>query len=129
MWKTRKPQFGASGLAVTTLSPHPDEAFQWLKHMTSRETQGAFIAGGTHTASRRSVTNAPEQNEGVAPSNWQAYYGMLDDNEAIPVPAPSQNRDFTNSLTKWFSLAGNGEATPQAALDGLHEELTAVLGG
>ena len=129
MWKTRKPQFGASGLAVTTLSQHPDEAFLWLKHMTARETQAIFIAGGAHTASRRSVTNAPEQNEGIAPSNWQAYYGMLDDTEAMPVPAPSQNRDFTNALTKWFSLSGNGELTPQAALDGLHEELTTVLGG
>lgn len=129
LWKTRKPQFGASGLAVTTLSQHPDEAFLWLKHMTARETQAAFISGGVHTASRRSVTNAPEQNEGIAPSNWQAYYGMLDDNVAMPVPAPSQNRDFTNALTKWFSLSGNGEATPQAALDGLHEELTAILGG
>jgi multiple sugar transport system substrate-binding protein len=129
MWKSQKSQFGASGLAVTSLSQRPNEAFEWLKHMTSRETQGIFIANGAHTASRRSVTNAPEQNDGIAPAGWANYYAMLDDLEALPVPAPSQNRDFTNANVKWFSLAGSGELNAQEALDGLHEELVAILGG
>jgi ABC-type glycerol-3-phosphate transport system substrate-binding protein len=128
MWKSQKSQFGASGLAVTTLSQHPDEAYAWLKHLTSREVQGTFINGGAHTASRRSVTNAPEQNEGIAPEGWENYYAMLDDLEALPVPAPVNNRDFTNSLVKWFSLASSGEATAQQAMDGIHEEIAPILG-
>src|SRR5690606_31379015 len=110
------------------LSRNPNEAFALLKHLTSSETQSVFIAGGTHTASRRSVTNAPEQNEGITPSNWRAYYAMLDDLDSEPVTAPPQNRDFTNALVKWFSLAMSNEATAQEALDGLQEELTRVLG-
>ena len=127
-WKSQKSQFGASGLAVTTLSQNPEAAFAWLKHMTSPETQGGFIAGGAHTASRRSVTNAPEQNEGIAPAGWENYYAMLDDLEALPVPAPAQNRDYVNARNKWFSLAGSGESTAQETLDGLHEELVQILG-
>ncbi len=128
IWKTQKSQFGASGLAVTTLSQYPDQAFQWLKHLTSPEVQGSFIANGAHTASRRSVTNAPEQNDGIAPAGWPNYYAMLDDLEALPVPAPAQNRDYTNARVKWFSLAGSGELNAQDALDGLHEELVGILG-
>jgi multiple sugar transport system substrate-binding protein len=127
-WKAQKSAFGASGLAVTTLSRNPDEAFALLKHLTSPETQSVFIAGGTHTASRRSVTNAPDQNEGITPSNWRAYYAMLDELDSEPVTAPPQNRDYTNALVKWFSLAMSNEATAQEALDGLQEELTRVLG-
>jgi multiple sugar transport system substrate-binding protein len=127
MWATQRPQFGASGLAVLTLSQHQEEAFAFLKHMTSRETQATFITGGVHTASRRSVTNDPAQNEGVAPSNWQAYYGMLDNLEAMLVPAPQNNQGFTDAMTRWISLAMSGELSAQEALDGFNTDLEAAL--
>jgi len=96
--------------------------------MTSRETQAVFINGGVHTASRRSVTNAPEQNEDIAPSNWRAYYAQIDDVEAYPVPAPAQYTDFDTSLTKWMSLAMNDGMNAQEALDGFTDEVNAILG-
>jgi multiple sugar transport system substrate-binding protein len=126
-WKSQKSQFGASGLAVTTLSQNPDEAFALLKHLTSREAQSTFIAGGVHTASRRSVTNAAEQNEGIAPAGWRNYYAMIDDLDSLPVPAPARNGDYDNALTNWTAMAMSGELTAQEALDGFTADVEAIL--
>jgi hypothetical protein len=53
---------------------------------------------------------------------------MVDETDAAPIPAPPQNRDFTISFTKWIGLAMANEATPQEALDSMHDELNAILG-
>lgn len=127
MWKTQTASYGASGLAVLTLSDHQEEAFALLKHITGRETQATFIAGGRHTASRRSVTNAPEQNEGIAPEHWENFYGAIDELDSLPIPAPANNRDFVSAITKWFSLASAGDLTAQEALDGFTDEVSAIL--
>lgn len=127
-WDSQKSQFGGSGLALTTLTQHPDEAWELLKYMTSAPTQSAYIQGGVHTASRRSVTTAPEQNEGIAPSNWAVYYDQLDELPAYPIPAPPQNRDFTTIFTKYIGLAMANEMSAQDALDNMHTELNALLG-
>jgi multiple sugar transport system substrate-binding protein len=58
-WKTQKSQFGASALAITTLSQHPEEAWRLLRYLTSRSVQDAYVAGGVHTATRRSVATDP----------------------------------------------------------------------
>jgi multiple sugar transport system substrate-binding protein len=128
MWESQKAQFGGSGLAIATLSQHPNEAWELLKYMTSPSTQSAYIMGGIHTASRRSVTNAPEQNEGVAPENWPVYYNQLDELPAVPIPAPPQNRDFTTIFTRYIGLAMANEMAPQEALDNMHGELNRMLG-
>lgn len=126
-WKSQKSQFGGSGLAITTLSQNPEIAYELLKYMTSPTTQSAYIKGGVHTASRRSVTNDPAIN-GDSPSNWQVYYNQLDELESLPIPAPPQNRDFTNIFTKYVGLAMANEIAPQAAMDSMHAELNTMLG-
>ncbi len=126
-WKAQKAQFGGSGLAITQLSQHPELAYELLKYMTSPSTQSAYIAGGVHTASRRSVTNDPTLNED-SPSNWQVFYNQIDDLDALPIPAPPQNRDFTNIFTKYVGLVMANEMAPQAALDSMHTELNTMLG-
>jgi multiple sugar transport system substrate-binding protein len=126
-WKTQKSQYGASALAITTLSQQPEAAWRLLRYLTSKDVQNAYVAGGVHTATRRSVATDPVQNE-VGPNNWSAFYGMVDEIDAAPIPAPPQNRDFTVSFTKWIGLAMANEATPQDALDNMHNELNALLG-
>lgn len=127
-WKSQKSQFGGSGLAITTLSKSPELAYELLKYMTSAKTQFAYIMGGVHTASRRSVTNDPAQNEGIAPSNWRVFYNQLDELESLPMPAPPQNRDFTNIFTKYIGLAMANEISAEDAMNNMHTELNAMLG-
>jgi multiple sugar transport system substrate-binding protein len=126
-WKSQKSQFGGSGLAITQLSPQPELAYELLKYMTSPATQAAYIKGGVHTASRRSVTNDPAINED-SPASWQVFYDQLDAIESLPIPAPPQNRDFTNIFTKYVGLALANEMEAQAALDSMHTELNTMLG-
>jgi ABC-type glycerol-3-phosphate transport system substrate-binding protein len=127
MWKSQTASIGASGLAVLTLSDYQEAAFALLKHITGRDTQATFISGGRHTASRRSVTNAPDQNDGIAPEHWENYYGAVDELESLPFAAPPNNRDYVASMTKWFSLAVAGDMTAQEAMDGFTEEVDALL--
>jgi ABC-type glycerol-3-phosphate transport system substrate-binding protein len=127
-WESQKAQFGGSGLAITTLSQHPEQAWELLKYMTSAETQAAYIRGGIHTASRRSVTNSPDQNEGVAPGNYAVYYDQIDELPAFPIPAPPQNRDFTTIFTRYVGLAMANEMAAQDAMDNMHTELNRMLG-
>jgi multiple sugar transport system substrate-binding protein len=127
-WDSQKSQFGGSGLAISTLSQHPEEGWALLHYMTSAPVQSAYVQGGVHTASRRSVTNDPAQNEGIAPSNWQVYYNQLDELPAYPIPAPPQNRDFTTIFTSNIGLAMANEMSAQEALDKMHTELNAMLG-
>ncbi|MCC6802858.1 MAG: sugar ABC transporter substrate-binding protein [Anaerolineae bacterium] len=128
MWDSQKGQFGGSGLALTTLSQYPEEAWELLKYMTSADVQSAYIYGGIHTASRRSVTNDPAQNDGIAPGNWHVYYDQLDEKPAYPIPAPPQNRDFTTIFTRYMGLAMANEMPAQDALDNMHAELNRMLG-
>ncbi len=127
-WKTQKHQYGASALAITTLSQHPEEAWELLKYMTSHDVQYAYVAGGVHGATRRSVMDDPAQHEGIGPNNWQAWYDMLDETDAAPIPAPAQNKDFTIALTSWIGLAMANELSAQEALDGMHNDLNMILG-
>jgi ABC-type glycerol-3-phosphate transport system substrate-binding protein len=127
-WKTQKHQYGASALAITTLSREPDAAWELLKYLTSAEVQFAYVAGGVHTATRRSVMADPAQHEGIGPNNWAAFYGMVDETPAAPIPAPAQNKDFTTAFTEWIGLAMANEVSAQEALDNMHEELNAILG-
>jgi ABC-type glycerol-3-phosphate transport system substrate-binding protein len=127
-WDSQKAQFGGSGLAIATLSQHPELGFDLLKYMTSADVQRAYTHGGVHTASRRSVTNDPAENEGIAPSNWPVYYNQLDELEALPIPAPPQNREFTTIFTNYIGLALANEMSAQEALDNMHVELNRMLG-
>ena len=127
-WKTQKHQFGGSALAITTLSQQPDAAWELLKYMTSAEVQFAYVSGGVHTATRRSVMLDPAQHEGIGPNNWQAFYNMVDKTPSAPIPAPAQNKDFTLAFTEWIGLAMANEVSAEEALNSMHEELNAILG-
>ncbi len=126
-WKSQKSQFGGSGLAITQLSKQPDLAYELLKYMTSAKAQSAYIKGGVHTASRRSVTNDPAINTD-SPANWKVFYDQVDKLESLPIPAPPQNRDFTNIFTKYVGLAMANEMKAEDALKSMHTELNAMLG-
>jgi ABC-type glycerol-3-phosphate transport system substrate-binding protein len=126
-WKSQTASYGASGLAVLTLSGYQEQAFALLKHITGRDTQATFISGGRHTASRRSVTNAPDQNDGIAPEHWENYYGAIDELDSLPIPAPVNNRDFVAAITKWFSLAVSGDMSAQEAMDGFTTDVDAII--
>ncbi|MBX3065752.1 MAG: sugar ABC transporter substrate-binding protein [Anaerolineae bacterium] len=128
MWKTQKHQYGASALAITTLSAQPDSAWKLMKYLTSKDVQFAYVSGGVHTATRRSVMADPKQHEGLGPNNWKAFYGMVDETDAAPIPAPAQNKDFTNIFTKYIGLAMANEMPAKDALEAMHGELNTMLG-
>jgi hypothetical protein len=73
------------------------------------------------------VTNAPDQNDGIAPEHWENYYGAIDELDSLPIPAPVNNRDFVAAITKWFSLAVSGDMSAQEAMDGFTTDVDAII--
>lgn len=102
---------GSMGLGITTTSQHPDEAWSYIVHMTSQETQNAYarlslpIWAGSYDDP--AVTEGQEELIAAAKTGLAAMY---------PRPTTPGYQEMSAALQQAIQEAVLGQASPADAL-------------
>lgn len=129
-WTTQRHQFGSCAKFMFGDSKNKDLMWEYMKFEVSEEgmkASGYFNPVIISTPCRRSMCNAEAFTES-GPAHWQVFYDTLDKHpDTAPIPAPPIANPMTTLFTSYTSRAMNKEMTPQAALDGLQDELVQLI--
>ncbi len=128
-WKSQRHQFGTGGQWIADASEHKEEAWKYGKYRISKEGMGLWYGanGIITTPSRRSLLTAEAFAES-GPEHWQVFYDTLDKHpDTAPIPAPPISNPMTTLFTNYTGRAMTGELSPQAAMDGLQQELEELV--
>lgn len=128
-WKSQRHQLGVGAAWILNGTAHEDEAWEFVKFSTRKEVMEmiGFFGELTKTTPVRRSMNNEERYATSGPNNWHVFYDTLDERpDTGPIPAPVFSIEMTDIYTRFTSLAGNGDMTPQEALDGMQTELEAL---
>lgn len=119
----RKNIVGVGANPIYKHTPHVEEAWTFLKYLTTKELQRYITSLGASIPSRRSV--AYDAKAMTPPHNFKIYYDSLD--ATRPIPAPPQFNEMETALDTVYSKMLANEMTPTAMLKTLDKQLTAIL--
>jgi multiple sugar transport system substrate-binding protein len=119
----RKNIFGVGANVIYKGGPHIEEAWKFLKYLSTKEYQLLNAALGASIPTRRSVAyNAQAMNP---PHNYKIYYDSL--NSTASVPAPPQFNEMESAVNALYSKLLANEVTPKQMLSQLDAQLKTVL--
>ncbi|MDB5073880.1 MAG: extracellular solute-binding protein family 1, partial [Chloroflexi bacterium] len=119
----RKNIYGVGANPIYKHTPHVEEAWTFLKYLTTRELQQYITGLGSSIPARRSIAyNAKYM---TPPHNFKIYYDSL--NSTASVPAPPQFNEMETAVDTLYSKLLANEITPEAMLKQLDTQLTSVL--
>ncbi len=129
-WRTQRHQFGAAGYAVMRDTDRADQAWEWIKFVTSEEGMALAYPNPNTTPTRRSMVNAAFYSE-TGPQHWQVFYDTLDRFPTSgPIPAPPAQAAVEMALAKNVAAAVSGSAASvTTAMSQLHTDLSVALEG
>lgn len=119
----RKNIFGVGANPIYKHSPHVEEAWTFLKYLTTRELQQYITGLGSSIPARRSI--AYDAKSMTPPHNFKIYYDSL--NSTASVPAPPQFNELETALDAVYSKLLANEMTPTDMLKALDGQLTTLL--
>ena len=129
-WASQRHQFGVCAKFMFGQSKNKDVMWDYMKFEVSEDgmkASGYFNPVILTTPCRRSMCNAEAFAE-TGPAHWQTFYDTLDKHPTTaPIPAPPIANPMTTIFTSYTSRAMNKEMTPQAALDGMQDELVQLV--
>ena len=123
----RATTFGVGAHPILKNAKHPEEAWTFLKFLSTRAAMAYTTKNGYSNPSRRSVANdralmAPAYNTG---ENWHAYYGALDSAESLP--APAQFNEMESTVIAAYTKMIANETTPAQMLQSLDSQINTIL--
>jgi multiple sugar transport system substrate-binding protein len=104
-------------------TPHVEEAWTFLKYLTTKELQYFITSLGSSIPSRRSI--AYDAKAMTPPHNYRIYYDSL--NSTRPIPAPPQFNEMENALDTVYTKMMANEMTPTDMLKTLDTQLATIL--
>lgn len=119
----RQTIFGVGAHPIFKHSKYPEEAWTFLKFMTSRQALSYVTQLGFSIPARRSIAHNPKLM--VPPHNFRIYYDSLA--AAKSVPAPPQFNEVETSLNALYSKMLANEITPAAMMKTLDGQITSIL--
>ena len=111
---------------ILKASEHPQEAFQFLKHITSTEGCYSFnLVAGQGAFVRPDVVDELIKQDGV--HEW--FIPNLQNGIPAHAPANSRGREYTDACTQWATLLfdANQPVEFEQGLQDLHDNIQAVL--
>ena len=122
-----KTVVGVSGTCIATMSQHPDEAWEVVKILHTREMHLNQIVTSGSLPGRTSVAQSEEflNLSAPAPADMSIFLESLD--YADTVPSPPNYNIVDPLLRRWYSQVWNRELGVEEALAGAHEELQAEM--
>lgn len=129
-WRTQRHQFGAAGYAIMKSTTKPDQAWEWIKYTSSKQSMELAFPTPATTPTRRSMVN-DRFYTGKGPEHWERFYGTLDEFPTSgPIPAPPQQAAVETALIKNVSTAvSGGPGNVQPALENLDSDLRSIFSG
>ena len=123
---TQLTEFGVGGFPILQSSEHPDEAWSWVKYLTTPEAFEVITRLGASIPARRSVAKS-EAMFALPPANAGIYYDSIDAREAKPVPSPAAYNEVEAVVRRYLGSILADEAETGEALAAAHEEVGAIL--
>ena len=124
-WKANVTEFGVGASAILKSSKYPQEAWQWVKFLTSPTAIAFLTLTGGSVPARRSVANSDAMFKD-APANSKIFYALLEKGSKA-VPAPKQYSRVEESLLRNLGQIYANETPPDKGMDVVHKELTTIL--
>ncbi len=123
----RKTTFGVGAHPILKNAKYPEEAWTFLKYLSTRPAMAYTTKNGYSNPSRRSVANDPSLMvpPGNPGENWRAYYGALDSAESLP--APAQFNEMESALIAAYTKMIANETTPAQMLQSLDSQINTIL--
>ncbi len=119
----RKTIFGVGAHPIFKHSKYPEEAWKFIKFLSSTQASRYATQLGFSIPSRRSV--AYDSKLMIPPHNFHAYYDSLAAAESVP--APAQFNEVESALNGVYTKMMANEMTPQAMLQSLNQQITSIL--
>jgi len=127
-WPTKTTNgspIGWDGWPIMKSSEHPDEAWQFLKWLTTKEASVYYAEqGGTNIPARNSVATS-ESFLANAPAGSELLPAAVE--YATPIPSPDNLPDVEAAVNDGWTAAITGTQDVQDALDAANEAIQSVL--
>jgi len=126
-WRTQRMQFGAAGYALLRTSKLQDEAWEFIKFASRRDTLMRLFETNQTPPARRSMLTADRYRE-MGPSHWQVFYDTLDKfPDTGPIPAPPQVAEVEQVLLKHTGTALASRRSVAPALRRMQSDLEKAM--
>ncbi len=124
-WRDQVTEFGVGGVGILRQSKHPDQAWEFVKFTTSKESMVYWTELGWCIPARRSIAYSEAMYK-LPPPHAEIFYDSLDIN-ARPVPSPPKYNEVENVFLRYLSEVLANEKDPQEAMNQCQAELEKVL--
>lgn len=115
---------GGTGLGMASKTKHPEEAWKFLKFITSDEVMKRWAMAGDFAPGNKAVLSDPEF---VADEENATVVYMLENYKIWPLSNYPDNANLEGILRSYIQSAYLEVMTPKEALDGAAEEWNQVL--
>ncbi|MGH3145804.1 MAG: ABC transporter substrate-binding protein [Rubrobacter sp.] len=118
-WKSQRHLFGTAGYMIMEQSSNKDLAWEFIKHLSSKESMNIDLEGNVSTPTRKSMMTQ-QRYSSTGPEHWEVFYDTLTKYpDTAPIPSPPESNPMTTAFTRRTSEAVTGGKTPKEALDAL----------
>ncbi len=127
-WRQQVTEFGVGGVVLMKSTRYPQEAWKWVKFLTSKRALESLTRIGQAIPSRRSVAESPAMFE-LPPKNAKIFYESILGASAKPVPSPATYNRIEATWRRYLGRVLANELAPAAALQECDKEFTEILAG
>ena len=116
---------GGSAFSIPTESPHPEEAWDWLKFNTTEDAHRIWASTGIINARRSTSKFVLEQID--VPDTFVEFYMDRIDEFAVPVWQHKNRAQINTALNEEFSLVWLGDRTVEEAANSVKPRVDELL--
>ncbi len=127
-WKDQVTEFGVGGFVLMKSSKYQQEAWQFLRFMTSKKPFEIIAELGQSIPARRSVAYSDLMTK-LPPKNYKLYYDSIEGASGKPVPSPAQYNMVEATWRRYLGKVLANETKPADALAECDKEFTTILSG
>jgi ABC-type glycerol-3-phosphate transport system substrate-binding protein len=124
--ETQIVEFGVGGFPILKSTEHMDEAWTWVKFLTTKEAFSVITRLGSSIPARRSLATSDLMFD-LPPEHANIFYESIDNRPARAVPSPSSYNVVEATMRRYLGQILANEAEPEAALNAAHDEVSALL--
>lgn len=125
-WREQVTEYGLGGFVILKSTKYPQEAWKWLKFLTTKRALEIMTQVGQAIPSRRSVANSPAMFE-LPPKNAKIFYESIQGANAKAVPSPATYNRIESTWRRYLGRVLANEMAPAAALQEADKEFTEIL--
>jgi multiple sugar transport system substrate-binding protein len=126
-WRDQVTEFGVGGFPIIKATQKREEAWLWVKFLTSKPVFEYHAGLGSSIPARRSVAYDEKIMAKLPPKNWRAYYESIEAPNARPVPSPPEYNTVESIFRRPLGVALANEQPAKAAMEAAHKEISEVL--